>query len=117
MSLIPFFLSPSNLVLLVLILNERQNLVISFLLYSQVDSGLFRVPGSTVTLDMWQNDFNQGRGYQIDFLQCEAPPEDVASLLKKFLRDSPDIPLLSLPSERVCPRTLFPFLPHMGFLS
>eukprot|EP01127_Copromyxa_protea_P013537 TRINITY_DN3665_c0_g3_i2.p1 TRINITY_DN3665_c0_g3~~TRINITY_DN3665_c0_g3_i2.p1 ORF type:complete len:1154 (-),score=276.80 TRINITY_DN3665_c0_g3_i2:120-3581(-) len=57
--------------------------------------GLFRVPGSQTQMDYYEVEFNSGRGESIDFLKISETPENVASLLKKYLRDMPDKPLFT----------------------
>lgn len=57
--------------------------------------GLFRVPGAKEKLEKWQSKFNSGKGDTVDFLTQNEAPEDVASLLKQYLRDMPDKPLFT----------------------
>lgn len=46
-------------------------------------------------MDYYEVEFNSGRGESIDFLKIQETPENVASLLKKYLRDMPDKPLFT----------------------
>eukprot|EP01126_Amoeba_proteus_P021035 TRINITY_DN2133_c0_g2_i16.p1 TRINITY_DN2133_c0_g2~~TRINITY_DN2133_c0_g2_i16.p1 ORF type:complete len:839 (-),score=155.35 TRINITY_DN2133_c0_g2_i16:123-2486(-) len=57
--------------------------------------GLFRVPGCKEQMDLYEIEFNSGRGESIDFLTNRETPENVASLLKKYLRGLPDVPLFT----------------------
>jgi hypothetical protein len=61
--------------------------------------GLFRVPGAKDKLEKWQTKFNSGKGDTVDFLRQNDAPEDVASLLKQYLRDMPDKPLFTRARE------------------
>lgn len=50
--------------------------------------GIFRVPGNSNRLAKAENEFNLGKGAQVDFKKMGISVEDAASLLKKFLRES-----------------------------
>jgi hypothetical protein len=50
--------------------------------------GLFRVPGNSNRMATIEDEFNKGRGFDVDFKKRMVSCEDSASLLKKFLRDS-----------------------------
>jgi hypothetical protein len=50
--------------------------------------GLFRVPGNSNKMQTIEDEFNKGRGADVDFKKRMVSCEDSASLLKKFLRDS-----------------------------
>eukprot|EP01128_Nolandella_sp_AFSM9_P004113 TRINITY_DN1799_c0_g1_i1.p1 TRINITY_DN1799_c0_g1~~TRINITY_DN1799_c0_g1_i1.p1 ORF type:complete len:920 (-),score=246.63 TRINITY_DN1799_c0_g1_i1:201-2849(-) len=55
--------------------------------------GIFRVPGGVRQLRTIQEFFDTGRGNKVNFdkgIPVDVQPPDVASLLKKYLRDLPD---------------------------
>jgi hypothetical protein len=58
-------------------------------------TGLFRVPGAKTSMDKWEHEFNIGLGTNLDFFSTKEEPADVASLLKKYLREVPDKPLFT----------------------
>jgi len=50
--------------------------------------GLFRVPGNSGKMAIVEEEYNKGRGGEVDFKKRMVSCEDSASLLKKFLRDA-----------------------------
>jgi hypothetical protein len=50
-------------------------------------------------MDAWEHAFNAGTGQNLNFFATKEEPADVASLLKKYLREIPDKPLFTKEHE------------------